>query len=169
MLFFRPSSVIKSERIITVLKYVLHRLRFSVWQFKEKSIWSAIFKIVALSFLYCHTDLLHQFIKDSHDKRYELMLCVVRYALCETKLHYHSKDILTVHRECKWIISYYIKQSVPLSLPEITRITPESLQKPRNSIEISVYNCTYINFPIFQEKFITLKFLIKQQNYSNCI
>ena len=94
---------------------------------------------------------------------HELMLCDVRYALYETNLHYHSKDILTIHRECKWIISYYIKQPVPLSLPEITRITPESLQKPRNRNEISVYNWTYINFPILQEKFIALKFFIKQR------
>jgi hypothetical protein len=72
------------------------------------------------------------------------------------------KDILTVHKECKWIISYYIKQSVPLSLPEITRITPESLQKPRNSNEISVYNWTCINFAFLQETFIALEFFIKQ-------
>jgi hypothetical protein len=78
-------------------------------------------------------------------------------------LHYHSKDILTIHRECKWIISYYIKQPVPLSLPEITRITQESLQKPKNRNEISVYNWTYINFPILQEKFIALKSFIKQR------
>ena len=91
------------------------------------------------------------------------MLCDVRYILYETNFHYHSKDILTIHRECIWIISYYINQPVPLSLPEITRITPESLQKPRNSNEISVYNWTYINFPILQEKFIALKFFIKQR------
>lgn len=91
------------------------------------------------------------------------MLCDVRYALCETNLHYHSKDILTIHQECKWIISYYIKQFVPLSLPEITRITPESLQKPRNSNEISVYNWTYINFHILKGKFIALKFFIKHR------
>ena len=94
---------------------------------------------------------------------HELMLCDVRYALCETNLRYHSKDILTIHRECKWIISYYIKQPVPLNLPEITRITRESFQKPRNSNEISVYNWTYTNFPILQKKFIVLKFFIKQR------
>jgi hypothetical protein len=91
------------------------------------------------------------------------MLGDVRHALRETNLHYHSKDILTIYSECNWLISYYIKQPVPLILPEITRITPESLQKPRNSKEISVYNWTYINFPILQEKFIALKFFIKQR------
>jgi hypothetical protein len=81
---------------------------------------------------------------------------------------YHSKDILTIHRDCERIISYYIKQPVPLSLPEITRISPESLQKPRSSKKMSVYNWTYINFPILQEECIALKFFIKQGNCSNC-
>ena len=114
--------------------------------------------MLLISFICCHTKLLHQFIKDSHDTWVN-----VRYALCGTNLHYHSKDIPTIHKECIRIISYYIKQSVPLSLPEIARITPESLQNPRNSNEISVYNWTYINFPILQEKFIALKFFIKKR------
>jgi hypothetical protein len=81
---------------------------------------------------------------------------------------YHSKDILTIYQDCKRIISYYIKQPVPVNLPEITRIVPESLQKPRSSKEISLYNWTYINFPILQEECIALESFTKQGNYSSC-
>jgi hypothetical protein len=82
--------------------------------------------------------------------------------MCEIKLHYHSRDILTIHRECIWIISYCIKQPVPLSLPEIISITQEYWQKPINSSEILVYNWTCINLP-FNRGNIAFKYFNKQR------
>jgi hypothetical protein len=48
---------------------------------------------------------------------------------CTFALH-HVMGIPTIHPQGKEIFSYYIKQPVPLSLPEVARNTPESLQMP---------------------------------------
>jgi len=68
-----------------------------------------------------------------------ILLCYVCLLWAKIALH-HSKFILTIHPKCKRIFSYYIKQPVPLSLPEITWSTPESLQMPTRNKEISVHS-----------------------------
>ena len=97
-----------------------------------------------------------------------ILLCYICLLWANTALHY-SKFILTIHPKCKWIFSYYIKQSVPLSLPEITWSTPESLQMPTRNKEISIHSRTYIHIPVIYSNIRTPWYMIYDMYQPLCV